>query len=272
MFADENSRSRTAGEFLQKKVRQVGCDPIAMEFLEHRLFLSASGLAASTSPRSGTSVEFAATPSMTLSPNGTLSIIGTPGSDTVAIGVIPSLDGDLGPTLVQVTIDGQTDHFALAGGQTPQTDVTLIDVYLGAGNDSLTISAATGGLPSVPPVFVSGGGGDDTILANNDEPDTLRGGAGNDSIGGSDGNNLLEGGQGADTIIAGTGSNTLLGNGGNDSLDGSAGGNNLLVGGPGNDTMIGATGMTGMDTLVSLNGNDQLEPGPRDSLVGGGNL
>src|ERR671933_723785 len=77
------------------------------------------------------------------------------------------------------------------------------------------------------------------------------GGYGNDTLTGTEGNDILIGGRGNDSLIGNAGNDTLIGGNGTDFLVGSAG-NDLLDGGNGDDTL---TGGLGTDTLTD--GNDQ---------------
>jgi Ca2+-binding RTX toxin-like protein len=223
-------------------------------------------------------------PFITLS-NGIISGAGTSANDTASVTVLDSN--------VVVTIDQRTRNFPLA-------DVQQIDLFMGAGADSVTIGQ------TVPPTTVNGGAGPDTIVASNSVGDTLAGGNGNDSIVGGSGPDLLDGGNGADTLMAGTGNqiltgdagndsltgesgddllkgglgddsltagtgnNTLKGGAGDDSLDGSGGGDDLLIAGTGNNVLVGAVNGVGLDTLLGGPGNDTIAHGPHDSLSGGG--
>lgn len=67
------------------------------------------------------------------------------------------------------------------------------------------------------------------------------GGAGNDAITGSSGDDYLFGGSGNDTVEGGEGADFLIGGSGNDTLDGGSG-DDVLYGGTGNDRMIGGSG------------------------------
>ena len=80
---------------------------------------------------------------------------------------------------------------------------------------------------------LTGGAGDDEISGDGGE-DTLNGDAGRDTIDGQDGDDRLSGGSGNDTLVAGDGRNLLYGNAGNDLLD--------TRNGETNDAMDGGTG------------------------------
>lgn len=86
---------------------------------------------------------------------------------------------------------------------------------------------------------VDGLAGND-VLRGQGGDDHLRGGAGDDSLVGDGGNDLLEGGAGADTLVSGVGANILNGGEGSDWLRGSSGdAGNLFVGGRGDDRIDG---------------------------------
>ncbi|WP_394754874.1 hypothetical protein [Crenothrix sp.] len=82
--------------------------------------------------------------------------------------------------------------------------------------------------------------------------------AGNDSLVGAAGNDVISGWAGNDKIT---------GNAGNDTLDGGLG-SDILYGNDGNDTLIGGDGD---DKLNGDNGNDELLGGHGDDILSGGN-
>jgi Ca2+-binding RTX toxin-like protein len=93
--------------------------------------------------------------------------------------------------------------------------------------------------------LVSGTDGDDVIVVTYDQRVVVDGGAGDDTICGSDVGDLLYGGDGNDTIVGGAGpdwvsggegDNILEAGGGNDYVADDAG-NDSIDGGPGNDTL-----------------------------------
>jgi len=165
-----------------------------------------------------------------LGADGRLTIRGTSGNETASASVS-------GNTLM-VDLDGAMDQVALS-------KVTSLRFKMGAGDDSVSIGAG------VPSTIVIGGGGNDSIAANNVAPDTLRGGRGLDSIDGANG--LVDGGDGADHLTL-SGGGTVLGGGANDSIRGGQD-TCLLDGGHGNDTVI--TG-SGGGTVRGGAGNDSL--------------
>ncbi len=127
-------------------------------------------------------------------------------------------------------------------------------------------------------VVQSGSPDDETIYGTNGN-DILDGHAGDDDIFGQDGDDLLRGGSEDDHLSGGAGADTLHGDEGDDELLGDQG-NDLLFGGLGNDTLYGHTGddtlhaglggdfvygREGNDTYVYEGGNDVYE----ESFYGG---
>jgi len=103
------------------------------------------------------------------------------------------------------------------------------------------------------------GDGSDEYNGTNGDGATVEGGAGNDELTGTPGDDELSGGLGDDTLIGGAGDDTLVGGAGADALSGSAGVDNL-------------SGETGNDSIDGGDGNDTIEGGAGDdSLIGGGN-
>ncbi|MBU2961121.1 hypothetical protein KO516_09905 [Citreicella sp. C3M06] len=100
-----------------------------------------------------------------------------------------------------------------------------------------------------------GGAGDDTITGT-DAANSLTGGEGNDALNGLLGSDVLRGSAGNDTLTGDRGHDTLIGGAGNDALDGGRG-NDVLRGRAGDDTMTGGIGQdrfsggTGSDLLIS---------------------
>ncbi|MEJ6391148.1 calcium-binding protein [Gymnodinialimonas ulvae] len=115
------------------------------------------------------------------------------------------------------------------------------------------------------------GDGDDTVNGS-DEDDLVAAGVGNDlvlasggddEVNGSIGRDTLEGGNGDDTITGGFGDDDLFGDAGDDALSGGFG-NDFLFGDIGNDVLEGEDGN---DTLVSFLGSDTLSGGADDDLL-----
>ncbi|MGA2499565.1 MAG: PKD domain-containing protein, partial [Tepidisphaeraceae bacterium] len=116
-----------------------------------------------------------------------------------------------------------------------------------AGNDTITISPATGGQVQVTiagtiqhspfsptgRIVVYGGAGNDTITVNSaiTQVCEIHGGDGNDTITGGGADSILMGDAGNDSIVGGAGRDIIIGGAGTDTLSG----------GPGDDILIGGT-------------------------------
>ena len=115
------------------------------------------------------------------------------------------------------------------------------------------------------PVVIDGGAGNDDIDGSNGD-DTLIGGPGDDRIDGDGGDDLMIGGQGDDVITGGAGDDVIKGGGGADTLFGGIG-SDVIRGGGGNDIINGGFGG---DLLVGGRGSDDLNAGfGGDILIGG---
>lgn len=181
-------------------------------------------------------------------------------------------------------------------------------LFGGAGYDTLYIRGTLGFALSMSDSGVEvvyGGDGVDSIYAYDmTESATIAGGAGNDSIDGSNygdvlrgdaGNDIIYGFGGDDRISGGDGNDTLVGGDGADRLDGGVG-DDTLAGGAGADTLIGGNGvdtadfgytsggvnitlrhvvqadgsrLTGIENLVGNGGNDVLEGDDGDNVIDG---
>ena len=129
----------------------------------------------------------------------------------------------------------------------------------------------------VSTIRILGGAGDDTITINipgNTRIKTvLNGGAGNDTITGSDGNDTILGGTGSDTLIGRRGNDTLRGGTGDDSLVGGLG-NDTLQGDAGRDTLRGGAGQNtldggaGVDAFYGTKANDRVRLAVGEQLIG----
>ncbi|TIR31044.1 MAG: calcium-binding protein, partial [Mesorhizobium sp.] len=106
--------------------------------------------------------------------------------------------------------------------------------------DGTSISL-TGGLPIV------GGAGNDTLNGTN-FADTLTGAAGTDTLNGSDGNDTLNGGAGTDTLNGGSGNDTFVFNSGDgiDTINESGGADTIQLG----------AGLTAANVTFNVSGND----------------
>jgi Ca2+-binding RTX toxin-like protein len=184
--------------------------------------------------------------------DGLLSVSGTSGNDTITVSD--------GAGIITVNINGNSSTFN-------DSQVTSISISALAGNDSVTLATDVIG------ATIRGGAGNDTLIGG-DGNDCLIGGAGNDSLSGGrgadtllggGGNDSLDGGNGPDSLLGGAGNDTLRGGKGNNTLVGGAG-DNELIGGPGNDLFYADNGMP--DTLFGGGGNDTayVDPGGLDQI------
>jgi Ca2+-binding RTX toxin-like protein len=122
---------------------------------------------------------------------------------------------------------------------------------------------------------LEGGAGSDTIFGT-DRNDTINGNDGDDFTYGKGGDDLMSGGNGIDNFEGNEGNDTIYGNDGDDGLAGQEG-DDLLWGGNGNDRLYG---WYGNDTLYGQDGNDTIfgddDPdfaygGSGDDWMSGGN-
>jgi Ca2+-binding RTX toxin-like protein len=133
--------------------------------------------------------------------DGTLLIKGTDGNDDVSIGV------GIDPGLLRLVLNQKTQSFDLH-------DIRSVAVLLGDGDDSFSTTNQT------ESVDVYGGAGNDTI-AGSDGADVLFGGAGDDLLTGGINPDALYGEDGNDTLFAGEYFDFLYGGRGNDFLQSS---------------------------------------------------
>lgn len=124
------------------------------------------------------------------------------------------------------------------------------------GDDLIDMTGAT------IPLYLSGGGGDDTIIGGAGD-DTIISGAGRNKLFGRNGDDRLNGSGGRDLLYGEAGNDRLYGQGGNDYIDG-GGNNDQIHGGDGQDSLEGGGSNDriyagrGDDTLVGGKGDDYL--------------
>lgn len=189
---------------------------------------------------------------------------------------VPRETDDKGTSSGADLLDGGSEDDLLDGGPTRdnQDPDTLIG---GSGVDTADFSQRTSSLR----IDLSGLADDGESGEHDDvEADVERvlGGFDNDTLNGSDGDNLLDGRDGDDR---------LNGRGGNDVLDGGANtsGSDRLNGGDGDDALVGRagddalngedgsdalSGSGGIDTLIGESGNDDLRGGAAGDTLSGG--
>jgi len=199
------------------------------------------------------------------------------GTDTV-VGGETGTDNDTLDTSgltsgVSVTLSGD-EAGTLTNGANSAT-FSEIETFDLTGSDDVFDGIASGSS-----VTVNAGAGDDSVLGTDGDDviyggigsDTIRGAEGDDEVYGEDGNDQIYGNDGADTLYGGDGVDSLFGEIGDDVVYGGAGddtvegneGNDILYGGTGNDYLRGSYGS---DSLYGGEGDDYLWMGWGDDTV-----
>ena len=188
---------------------------------------------------------------LAVSPNyGTWSITGDSDpahpNDTILVDRNPA-----NPAQLRATVNG------VVVGTIREARVSTIRIVGGAGDDTITVTIP--GNTRIKTV-INGGAGNDTITGS-DGSDTILGGPGNDSLNGGSGSDTLRGGTGADSLTGGHGNDTLQGDAGSDTLRGGAG-QNALNGGAGIDAFYGSRANDRVRLAVGeqLIGNESTNP------------
>jgi Ca2+-binding RTX toxin-like protein len=158
---------------------------------------------------------------------------------------------------------------SVQGGTPSVANVSLIQVFGQAGNDTIALDEANGALPRAN---LFGGDGND-ILTGGSGNDMLFGQAGNDTLLGKGGNDQLFGGAGNDTLTGGAGSDQVFGEAGDDRMIWNPGdGTDLNEGGDGNDTVEVNGGNGAENFTVTPNGTrvrfDRTDPAPFSLDIG----
>src|SRR4051794_39479832 len=141
----------------------------------------------------------------------------------------------------QILVNGGA--VAVIGGTPTVANVSQMQVFGLAGNDTLTLSEVNGALPKAN---LFGGAGND-VLTGGSGNDQLFGQAGNDTLLGKGGNDFLFGGDDNDTLTGGDADDQVFGQAGND----------RMIWNPGDDTDLNEGG-DGTDT-VEVNGGNGAE-------------
>lgn len=209
------------------------------------------------------------------------------------VGTLAELDGDriadLGPGDVLRVTDVAAD--ALAFILDPATGLLFLEapgrravVEVGTGGPDLSLRAGAGGMAELVAgrALAGGDGGSPGGTGGGSDPGmgagsgtVLAGGAHNDRLTGTDGDDEIDGGAGNDRLAGGPGADVLSGGPGNDRLDGGEG-DDSLDGGPGNDRLDGGDGDDvlmageGWDVLRGGGGDDRLEAGGPRTVADGG--
>ena len=190
-----------------------------------------------------------ASPSSTASvTNGTLTVVGTNGTDQItlalAAGDPSTLQVDFGPTGPGVqSFDRGT--------------FTAISVLLRGGDDQFTVLQANGAFTDEV-LTVHGGSGDDTITTG-DGNDTIYGDAGNDTIHSGAGTDTIFGGSGDDFVNGGVGTDTAYLGSGRDSFEWNPGdGSDVIDGDSGTDTLVFNGANVDENMSLSANGHQTV--------------
>lgn len=250
-----------------------------IESLEQRRFLSAGGavLSGSTLVVRGSSTEANTISVSAVDANGSVTVTVNGESkqfDAARIRLLRIVGGAR-------VINGVTTSLAVRtrvdGGRLADTiRVTdkLATVFGGAGNDTLIATpsdrgtgAATGA--AAAGVYFRGGAGDDTLTGGNGN-DRLYGEAGNDFIQTGGGKTYLDAGPGNDSVALGSGTCSANLNTGNDSVTGGNGGNDIRCGTGDDVVTIGSDTSTRGDTVRGQAGKDSITGGAGDDHFSGG--
>ena len=132
-------------------------------------------------------------------------------------------DGGEGHDVVYLTVGNDAifldDNYSVfPDGSSGPRLVSIEEINAGLGNDIVDL---TSNLFTAGDVTINGGEGNDVLWAGEGD-DVIDGGTGNDSLWGGDGNDELIGGAGDDTLAGGEGTNVINGGDGTDTVDYSA--------------------------------------------------
>ena len=141
------------------------------------------------------------------------------------------------------TILANGGAIAISGGTPTVANTSLIQVFGQGGDDTITLDESNGALPRAN---LFGGAGNDTMI----------GGSGADMLFGQSGDDTLLGKGGADFLFGGAGNDVLTGGDGDDQMFGEAG-NDRMIWNPGDDSDL-MEGGAGEDT-AEINGGNVAE-------------
>src|SRR3954454_10884276 len=160
--------------------------------------------------------------------------------------------GDSSTAVVAAALGGGMDSFKMTDQFSPN-GYTQVSVDGGSGNDKLQ------GAPTGLPNTLVGGAGDDSLFGGN-FPDNLDGGDDSDTLMSDGGNDTVHGGNGDDTVNGSSGDDSVYGDAGNDSVSGETD-NDTVDGGSGQDVLSG-------DGNGPYPGNDTIDAqdGERDTV------
>lgn len=227
---------------------------------------------------------------------GNDSLFGGDGTDSLSGGLgADTIDGEADADVIVITDDFGAD--VIRGGETVTTgsDYDTLDFSALSGGVTVTLTGDEAGFATNGTDTLNFSEIEHFVLTDQDDAFfgfydpaatgvTVEGGAGNDSLVGTEAADSIDGGADADTIYGGDGADTVTGGTGNDSIHGNDGGDDLS-GGEGSDSLYGEVGNDlvdggigddtiegneGDDTLIGGAGNDWLRGSfDNDALYGG---
>jgi Ca2+-binding RTX toxin-like protein len=158
---------------------------------------------------------------------------------------------------------------AVRGGNPTVANTALIQVFGQGGNDTIVLDESRGALPRAN---LFGGAGNDTLIGGSGA-DMLFGQSGNDTLLGKGGVDLLFGGSENDVLVGGDGDDQMFGESGNDRMVWNPGDDtDLMEGGEGIDTAEVNAGNGAEQFTVTANGTrvrfDRLDPAPFSLDIG----
>ena len=179
--------------------------------------------------------------------NDTLTITGTNRNDNITIALAA---GDPNTLTVDLDNNGIPDqHF-------DRSTFSAISVFLEGGDDQFAVM----GTSPDEPLTVDGGSGDDTITTGSAN-DVVFGGSGRDTINSGAGDDIIDAGSGDDFVVGGVGHDTAFLGSGRDTFVWNPGeGSDVVEGGDGTDALVfnGAAGAEQMS--LSANGPQRVVP------------
>ena len=181
--------------------------------------------------------------------------------------------------------NGDANVQALGASDQPTDTLTVLSADGTSHTITVTVNGADEPPPpppsyTPPPVFTGTGDPNDNDGLGNpagqnisgtatNGPDTLYGGAGNDTINAGNGNDTVYGGSGDDALNGNNDNDTLYGGSGTDVIQGSNN-NDVLIGGYGADTLTGGSGTDTFKYLSALDTGDTImdfAPGDKIDLT-----
>jgi serralysin len=174
------------------------------------------------------------------------------------------------PSFEAIWDAGGTDTFSVAAFANGCTVDLRPGAYSSLAYDTLSLTSNIGIAFGCTIENALGGAGGDTLLGS-EIANVLDGAGGGDTLRGNGGNDVLSGGAGGDTLDGGSGNDTLAGGNDNDTLIGGAG-NDSLDGGPGSDAASYASSSAAVRVSLAIAGAQATGGGGTDTLTGIENL